>query len=362
MALVAVVCAVVLLDAGAGVGTAWATPVAAIAGANVEAATTGTASLSACSHRIRNKSRLTRKQIRIRKQHWARLCREARAAAAAAAARQAAYRASVTATAAPSKACGSTAYRKADGTTYACTFADEFTGSALDTAKWSPILTAVTGQRTGYECVVDDPDTVAVGGNALTITARRLSSPMTCASPLGDFSTSYTGGMITTSHKYSQAFGRFEMRARFPRATVAGVQSSLWMYPQNPTYGAWPSSGEIDIAEWFSGWGDRVIPHLHYSGESSDPYATSYSCLMTDPTVYHTYAVEWTPLSITFSYDGKTCLRDLHWTAQGLAAPAPFDQPFNLLIGNGIGTGRNAPTSSTPFPSTLQVDYVRAWS
>lgn len=357
-ALVAVVGAFMLLDAGQALP---ASAQAATTGASTQVSNSGTTGLGACGHRIRHRKHLTGKQIRIRKQHWARLCRQARAAAAAAA-RQAAYTASITATASPSRACGATTYTKADGTAYACTFADEFSGSALDATKWSPILTAVTGQRTGYECVVDTPDTLAVSGNALTITARRLSSPMTCASPFGDFSTSFTGGMITTSRKYAQAYGRFEMRARFPQTTVAGVQSSLWMFPQDLTYGAWPASGEIDIAEWFSGWGDLVVPHLHYTCELNDLFRTSYNCKLGDPAGYHTYAVDWTPTSIAFIYDGQTCLRNVNWLPEGLLAPAPFDKPFNLLIGNGRGTGNNEPSAATPFPSALQVDYVRAWS
>ena len=266
------------------------------------------------------------------------------------------------ATAAPAVPCGSTTHLKSDGSAYVCSFSDEFSGSALDANKWSAVTTATTGQRTGVECDIDASNTLSVGAEVLTITARRLKRPMTCDSPFGAFDTSYTGGMITTSRKYAQAYGRFEMRARFPQSTVAGLQSSLWMYPQGLRYGAWPRSGEIDIAEWFSGWGSVVVPHLHYHGDWVDPYATSYRCTVTDPNAFHTYAVEWTPTSITFLYDGRTCLRDSYWLPFGLLAPAPFDQPFNLLIGNGRGVGNNAPTSDTPFPATLEVDYVRAWS
>jgi beta-glucanase (GH16 family) len=287
-----------------------------------------------------------------------------RAAAEQAAAEQAAYEATLSPTSAPAQRCGSTTYVKADGTTYTCSFSDEFSGSTLDATKWTPVTTAVTGQRTGVECVVNDPDTLSVGDEALTITARRLTAPTTCTSPYGSFDTSYTGGMITTYKKFAQTNGRFEMRARFPQASVAGVQSSLWMFPQTFSYGAWPKSGEIDIAEWFSGWGDLVVPHLHYDGDSTDLFRTSYSCTLGDPAAFHTYAVEWTSTSITFLYDGQTCLRNTAWSPLGslLVAPAPFDKPFNLLIGNGRGTGKNAPSESTPFPSALQVDYVRAWS
>jgi len=350
-----------------GEATAVATPsTSASVPGQVRPQTIGvSAGLAACTKKVR-KRHLTKKQIRKRKRRLARRCRAARVAAATAA-RQAALAAETaarqSATPAAATPCGPATYLKADGTPYACSFSDEFSGSELDVTKWSPVRTAFTGQRHGIECVVDTPDTLEVGGEVLTITAQRLSTPMACASPWGSFDTSYTGGMITTSRKFAQAYGRFEMRARFPQAEVAGVQSSLWMFPQELTYGPWPDSGEIDIAEWFSGWGDLVVPNLHYNGEQNDPYRTSYTCELGDPAAFHTYAVDWTPTSITFVYDGQVCLRNVGWSPEGgLIAPAPFDQPFNLLIGNGRGTGKNEPTADTPFPSRLQVDYVRAWS
>jgi beta-glucanase (GH16 family) len=266
-------------------------------------------------------------------------------------------------TPAPLVPCGLAPHLKADNSLYSCSFSDEFSGSTLDSSKWTPVTTAATGQRSGVECVVDTPDTLAVGGEALTVTARRSKRPFSCDSPYGAFTTNYTGGMITTYRKFAQAYGRFEMRARFPQTTVAGLQSSLWLYPQVMSYGAWPASGEIDIAEWFSGYANLAVPHLHYSGDQSDPYKGSYTCQLGDPNAFHTFAVEWTPSSIEFIYDGQTCLRNDHWTPTGLAMPAPFDKPFNMLIGNGRGnTQNNETTSSTPFPSNLQVDYVRAWS
>ena len=203
---------------------------------------------------------------------------------------------------------------------------------------------------------------MAVGANALSLTVRRLDEPMTCASPYGDFQTSYTGAMVTSWGKFAQTYGRVEIRARFPAVSVSGLQASLWMYPQVLTYGAWPASGEIDIAEWFSGWSDRVIPFLHYRGDSADPYRTNRNCLVAHTGAFHTYALEWTPTSITIRYDGNVCLRNVHWLPDGLQMPAPFDRPFVVILAQGIGVNANAPTQATPFPATTQVDYVRVWS
>jgi beta-glucanase (GH16 family) len=362
MAGVALTCIISVVGGVDTAAQATAAPTAsATSSAQVQTAT-ATTGLAACHKRIKHRKHLTKAQIRKRRHRLARRCRAARLAAAQTAARAAAEAAKAAPTAAPSVPCGPRTFLKADGTAWACSFSDEFSGSTLDEAKWSPVLTATSGQRTGYECLLGGQDNIAVGNDSLSLTARRLATPQVCASPYGDFTTSYTGGMVSSGHKFSQAYGRFEVRARFPGSTTPGLQASLWLYPQEESYGAWPRSGEIDIAEWFSGWGDRAIPHLHYDGEGNDPNATTTSCLIAEPGKYHTYAVEWTPFSITFLYDGNVCLRNTSWLPIGLIRPAPFDQPFMMILAQGIGMGANAPTSDTPFPATTQVDYVRAWS
>ena len=40
--------------------------------------------------------------------------------------------------------------------------------------------------------------------------------------------------MVTTYNRFSQAYGRFEIRAKFPAATVQGLQSAFWLWPDNP--------------------------------------------------------------------------------------------------------------------------------
>lgn len=365
IAVVATVCSLSLLVDGAA--SAMAAPVAtgAVPGQAAPQSAGVSTGLAACTKKVR-KRHLTKAQIRKRERRLARRCRAAqRAAAAAAAAAQQAALAAIaaakeSATPAATTPCGPSTYLKADGSRYACSFSDEFAGSTLDSSKWTPVRTAVSGQRTGYECVVDDPGTLAVADNALSITARRQ-APFTCPSPYGDFSTSYTGGMISSWNKFAQTYGRFEIRARFPGARVPGLQASLWLFPQTLTYGAWPASGEIDLGEWFSGWGDRVIPRLHYVGSSDDANAANTQCMVADANNYHSYVLEWTPTSIEIKFDGVTCLRNVRWLPLGLLGPAPFDHPFVLILAQGIGFGTNAPTAETPFPATTQVDYVRVW-
>jgi len=52
---------------------------------------------------------------------------------------------------------------------------------------------------------------------------------------------------LTTLNKASIKYGRVEVVAQMPRGDW--LWPAIWMLPVNNTYGVWPASGEIDIAE-----------------------------------------------------------------------------------------------------------------
>ncbi len=261
-----------------------------------------------------------------------------------------------------SSACGgvSTVARPGGGT-WRCTFSDEFSGSAVDPLKWGIVTTKQSGFRSGGECYMDTPDNVGVGGGRLDLTVRALPNKFACLSPVDGYVTRYTGGMVTTAKRLQQTYGRFEVRARYFGATTIGVQSAIWLWPSDKVYGPWPHSGEIDIAEYYSKYPDRVIPYVHYAASEPDPTATNTQCFVDRPDEFHTYAVDWTPTAITISIDGRTCV-STSWSKASLPRPAPFDQPFHLNLTQALGIGQNAfVPGTTPLPATMQVDHVRVW-
>lgn len=269
--------------------------------------------------------------------------------------------------------CGGEIVHKADGTLWRCTFDDEFSGSVLDSSKWAVLHTANSGFTSGPDnaraCYVDDLHNVGVSHGALRLTARQLSSELTCPSPRGTFKTSYTSGEVTSYYALQQRYGRFEIRAKLPSTTAKGLQETLWLWPVDDTkYGRWPLSGEIDLAEFYSRHPYLDIPYVHYVYDRSsvDPAAhvnivTAYSCRI-DFGAYNTYAVQWLPGRITILLNGHTCLID-KYRASGLATPAPFDQPFFLALTQALGIGGNAfDPATTPLPATTLIDYVRVWT
>lgn len=259
--------------------------------------------------------------------------------------------------------CGSTTYRKANGSRYTCSFSDDFSGSSLDRNKWVVQQTGLSGHSLGGDCWVDDPDNIKVSGGTLKLISRQEDASFTCKSPFGDFTTQYTSGSVSTRGKFSQAYGRYEFRAKFPDAKVSGSHSALWLYPYSQTYGGWPASGEVDVAEYYTRYPDRAIPYIHYNvdGANSSP-VTNTSCKIADPWNFHTYVMEWTTTTILISYDGATCLEHKIDAASPLTGAAPFDKPFVLYLSQVLGSGSNAfSADSTPLPLTTEIDWVRVW-
>lgn len=253
--------------------------------------------------------------------------------------------------------CGATTY-KPNGTPWECTFQDDFNDSSLDTSKWSVTTTANSNFYVGQTCLT--ADNVSESNGQLHVTTKRLAQPFVCKTPTGSFTTSYTGGHVSTYTHFSQTYGKFEIRAREPYST-AGLHSAFWLSPDKLTYGAWPASGEIDVSEWWSNTPTYSVPTLHYTGSGTKD--SGLGCTVADPTAWHTYAVVWEPTEMQFSIDGTTCFTDSWAPAAPLVAPQPFDQPFAmaLTMAAGPALGANAVTTQTTFPASYDVDYVKAW-
>ncbi|HZU80582.1 MAG TPA: glycoside hydrolase family 16 protein [Acidimicrobiales bacterium] len=267
--------------------------------------------------------------------------------------------------------CGGQPTLSSDGTNWACSFDAEFTGSSLDLTKWQTVQTATTGFVSGsgpYVCYVNRPDNVSVGDGALNLTVRKEAAPFTCGSGSGAFQTSYTGGFVTSYKLFSQAYGRFEIMAKVPGTSASGLQSSFWLYPESLNgYGAWPASGEIDVAETYSDYANLAVPYVHYLYDPTTTDAATHTNTVTATNCpiavgqYNDYVLEWTPSAMTILVNGAVCLID-HWAPKSpLVAPQPFDQPFYVNLTAALGQQPNQLTASTPLPATTQVRYVRVW-
>jgi beta-glucanase (GH16 family) len=255
----------------------------------------------------------------------------------------------------PPTPCGGLVLAKSGGGRWRCTFDDEFGGRTLNRRAWVPQQTANSFYHSGPECFVDRPANVSVAHGALTLTVRKESRPFACVGGSTNTVTQYTSGMVSTYGTFSQTYGRFEVRAKLPGTTARGLQESMWLYPVdlNQRRIARLSRDEIDIGEAFSRYPDRVIPYVHSNAVVPAADATATHCLIRDLATFHRYVVEWTPRTISFAYDGKTCL---------VHRSSTFDRPFFVALTQALGVAGNAfDPAVTPLPATTEVDYVRVW-
>lgn len=260
--------------------------------------------------------------------------------------------------------CGGVLTRPGGDGLWRCVLSDEFDGSRLDLTRWSVVTTAETDFDSGipptYACYVYDSRVVSVAGGYLHLSVAKLDDEIQCGG-VAFQPTEYLGGAVSTKNRLAQTYGRYEIRARFATDEEEGLQSSLVLTPDEPAYGL--SSGEIDIAEYFTAWPNRVIPHVRYEHPGDDPSETSDTCTVENPDQFHRYAVEWTPKRIEMFVDGRSCLSTTWSMGTELKRPAPFDQPFVLTMFQAWGASSAAPdVDDLPdMPARMQIDYVHIW-
>lgn len=246
--------------------------------------------------------------------------------------------------------------------TWSLIWADEFNGTSLDAANWSPDIGTGCPDLCGWgnnELQYYRSQNVAVTGGNLVLTAR--------AESFGG--ANYTSGKVTTRGKRSFLYGRIEMRAKLP--TGGGMWPAFWMMPQSDVYGGWAASGELDIMESANGT-TSVGGALHYGGTypANTSTSTSYSLGGANfADAFHVYAVEWEPDTIRWYVDGVLFMTRTSAQWYSSAAPgnarAPFDQPFYILLNAAVGGWYTGCTSSScvtaSFPQQYLIDYVRVY-
>ena len=132
-------------------------------------------------------------------------------------------------------------------------------------------------------------------------------------------------------------------------------------------YGPWPDSGEIDYGEFYSEYPNNDIPYVHFPGASNDPNATNNYCTIANETTtgqFNTYALLWTPTTITAYFNGHACIVDNYasYVTSPDTAPEPFNQPFFLAFTAALGVNTDAfQPGVTPLPATTKINYMRVW-
>ena len=242
---------------------------------------------------------------------------------------------------------------------YKLVWSDDFDSSSLDMSKWNYDIGTGTGGWGNNELqYYTDRDTnISIKNGNLIIRALKESYG-------GE---NYTSARIETQNKYSITYGKIESRIKLPYGR--GMWPAFWMLGDDITTVSWPACGEIDIIEMVGGNGTNgstilsdatVYGTAHWSsGGSHAQHGGSYSLpsgKFADN--YHTFTVTWIPQLITWYVDGHQ-YASLSITSSDLNAfQKSFYILFNLAVG---GNWPGSPDSTTEFPQTMMVDYIRVY-
>lgn len=235
-------------------------------------------------------------------------------------------------------------------------WSDEFDGTALNTTKWTPqIGDGCDINLCGWgnnELEYYRAENAVVSNGTLKIIAKRE-----------NFGTrNYTSARLRSINKGDWTYGRFEARMKMP--VGQGMWPAFWMLSTDETYGGWPQSGEIDIMEWIGKEADRSHGTIHYGKPFPNNSSLTANFQLNSGTFsddFHTFAIEWELGVIRwyvddFLYSTKTSsdIGNLTW---------PFNQRFHFLLNLAVGGNwPGNPNSSTIFPQTFEIDYVRVYN
>jgi beta-glucanase (GH16 family) len=234
---------------------------------------------------------------------------------------------------------------------------DTFDGPTLDYSKWEIEQNAFGGGNHELQIFTDRRKNVRVEDGKLVIEAHHDHAA------IQGTSRDYSSGRLRTKNRGDWQYGRIEVRAKLPRGQ--GIWPAIWMLPSQEKYGGWAASGEIDIMEMRGQTPNVVLGTLHYGPawpdnvHSGDEFTLPQGDFSDD---FHVFAVHWQKGKIRWYIDGKLVQTQTKWHTPGGPFPAPFDQPFHLILNVSVG-GQflGPPDQTTSFPARMEVDYVRVY-
>ncbi|MBT8068203.1 MAG: glycoside hydrolase family 16 protein, partial [Gammaproteobacteria bacterium] len=263
----------------------------------------------------------------------------------------------------------------AEGDELTLVFSEEFDGPEIDPEVWF----FETGDGAEYGLLDDGdgawgnnelqwylPDNAMIVNGVLEITARRETASYQ----------NYTSARINTRDRFAFRYGRIEASIKMPSGQ--GLWPAFWMLSQDSDYECdadgrlcdWAATGEIDIVEAINldgTNGNEIFATIHYGGEFPANQSTSvtYTPSVDVTESFNTYALEWDADEIRWYFNGLLYATQNSWDSAALngGPGAPFNQNFHILLNLAVGGNfPGDPNGTTPFPATMEVDWVRVYS
>jgi len=169
-------------------------------------------------------------------------------------------------------------------------YADDFTGSRLNTSAWTQYTGAApSNSATAFW----SPSHVNVANGTLTIAG----SVDRTADPAGRIVTDGIG----LWHLPGQTYGKWEVLVRVDQCPQVKYAWMLW-----PSSNSWPAGGEVDFAEDHGGDRSGTLGSVIYAGAGGQAATLPQNHLTPSTSLsnWHVVGVEWTPGQIRYTVDG----------------------------------------------------------
>lgn len=229
--------------------------------------------------------------------------------------------------------------------TWNLVWSDEFNGSSIDSSNWTFDTGGGGWGNKELECYTSRSVNARVQNGNLLIIARHESYG----------GSDYTSARLKTQGLRSFMYGKIVASIKLPAGQ--GLWPAFWMLGNDITQVGWPECGEVDIMEHIDNV-PRINGTMHWYNNGNASYGGTVQC--DSVTKYNTYSVEWNPDSVVWFLDGKE-----YWAgdiANGVNSTGEFHQPFFVLLNMAVGGDwPGSPDSTTVFPDTMFVDYVRVY-
>lgn len=229
--------------------------------------------------------------------------------------------------------------------TWSLVWSDEFDSSSIDASNWTYDVGGDGWGNSELEYYTNLPENATVKDGNLLIIARHETFG----------GNNYTSARLKTEGLQSFTYGKIEARIKLPAGQ--GLWPAFWMLGNDISQVGWPKCGEIDIMEHINNV-PIIYGTMHWDDNGHVSYGGQIEC--SSATDYHIYSIEWNADSIAWFLDGiKYCAGNI---TNNINSTDEFHLPFFIILNLAIGgTWPGSPDSTTAFPDTMFVDYVRVY-
>lgn len=230
-------------------------------------------------------------------------------------------------------------------------FSDEFSGSTVDTSKWTKSFPGWSGRAPGANSAAN----VVANGDHLSLLGNYEPG---YSFPENDESCSCSYEEYTTAvlmSTFTVFEGRFEIRAK---VAPSSFLSSFWLQGSSSEIGVFEAVGNSTVNASSAHYMDTTNHCFNSTALQSSSVETHSLGDQVDISAgYHVYGIEWGADTITYYLDGNAI--------QSITSTSCNSEPHHLILSLETVVDKGLPnvaSLASGGASEFAVDYVRAWT